>query len=113
MRKIRVVTCASLAAAAIAAFTASPAYAEAPTNEHNCYGAGQSGNVAGKGGLPGSKTDPAPGFRDPETGGPTWNGPVTSFVAQQPGETDKGNALSDFQQSSRDAAANCGGTSAP
>jgi len=76
---IRRVLVVSAAAALTLALTASPASAAAPANGHNCYGAGQSGNVAGAGGLPGSKHDPAPGFTDPETGGPTWNGPVTSF----------------------------------
>jgi hypothetical protein len=102
-----------------------PALAQAPQNENNCYGAGQSGNVAGKGGLPGSKHDPAPGFEDPVTGGPTWNGPVTRFVAQEPASAledfgipvtdelaDNPNAISAFQELNRENAS-CGTTGQP
>jgi hypothetical protein len=111
-------------AAVMLALTASPALAQAEPNENNCYGAGQSGNVAGEGGLPGSKTKPAPGFEDPRFPGegvPTWNGPVTSFFAQQPPEAleafdipvtdteleDNPNAISAFQELNR-ASASCG-----
>ena len=79
----------------------------ATPNDHNCYGAGQSGAVSGPGGLPGSKVNP------PDQFAPLWNGPVTSSVAQQPSAGGTGNALSDFQQASRDAAANCGNTGTP
>ena len=116
-------------AAMILALTAGPASAQADPNENNCYGAGQSGNVAGEGGLPGSKHDPAPGFEDPRFPGeevPTWNGPVTSFVAQQPPEAledfgipvtgteleDNPNAISAFQELNRDSAS-CGTTGKP
>ena len=85
----------------------------ATPNDHNCYGAGQSGAVSGPGGLPGSKVNPAPGFTDPETGGPTWNGPVTSFFAQQPSSSGTGNFISEFQQTNREANANCGNTGTP
>ncbi len=74
-------------AAMMLALVAGPALAQATPNGSNCIGASQSGNVAGQFGLPGSKTHPAPGFTDPVTGGPTWNGPVTRFVAQQPPST--------------------------
>ncbi len=79
----------------VLALTAGPALAQAdPTNppaadeeeklnDSNCVGAGSADFAAGKGGLPGSKVSPAPGFEDPETGGPTFNGPVTSFFAKQ------------------------------
>ena len=114
-------------AALILALTAAPALAQAAPNENNCYGAGQSGNVAGQGGLPGSKADPAPGFTDPVTGGPTWNGPVTRFVAQEPPSTleesfgipvspemaEKPNAISAFQELNRETSASCGDTGQP
>jgi hypothetical protein len=86
-----------------------PALAQAPQNENNCYGANQSGRVAGQGGLPGSKVDPAPGFTDPVTGGPTYNGPVTRYFAKQPGETSP-SILTDFQQFTRESDASCGET---
>jgi len=82
-------------AAMVLTVTAGPALAQAdPTqppstneeellNAHNCVGIGSADFGAGQGGLPGSKVSPAPGFTDPETGGPTFNGPVTSFFAQE------------------------------
>lgn len=97
----------------LSAVTAGPASAAAQRNDNNCYGSGQSGAVSGPGGLPGSKVSPAPGFEDPENGGPTWNGPVTSYFAQQPATGTGGNVVSEFQQSSREANANCGNTGAP
>lgn len=88
----------------------------ATPNDHNCYGAGQSDAVSGPGGLPGSKVNPAPGFEDPRFPGegvPTWNGPVTSFFAQQPSSSGNGNFISEFQQTNREANANCGNTGTP
>ena len=103
---------ASIIAAAILTLAAGPASAAAPPNDHNCYGATESGFVAGPGGNPGSKHNPDPNFTDPVTGGPTWNGPYTSYYAQQPGTT-KPNGVSDNAQSNRETYAACGGTAAP
>jgi len=109
----RLVGRASIIAAAILTLAAGPASAAgAPQNGQNCYGAYESGFVAGPGGNPGSKHNPDPYFKDPETGGPTWNGPVTSYYAQQPGTTTP-NGVSDNAQSTRKTYAACGGTAAP
>jgi hypothetical protein len=87
MRRIEMVLAVAAVMAMMLALAAGPALAQATPNDHNCPGATQSGNVAGRGGLPGSKVQPAPGFTDPVTGGPTFNGPVTRFVAQHPAST--------------------------
>ena len=95
------------------ALTASVALAQAKSNDNNCYGANQSGRVAGQGGLPGSKVDPAPGFTDPrDNTSPTFNGPVTSYYGNPklaPGE-DSPSVLTDFQELTRESDASCGDT---
>lgn len=95
-------------AAVVLAAAASSALAQATPTGSNCYGANQSGNVAGQGGLPGSPQDPAPGFTDPRDNiSPTWNGPVTSFFGNPklaPG-TDSPSVLTDFQHANRDLSA--------
>src|SRR3954471_8711541 len=65
------------------ALTAGPAftYGAAP-NGQNCLGNQQSGAVAGPDGNTGSPVNPVTNDR-----GSTWNGPYTSYYAQQPGSS--------------------------
>ena len=115
MLTTRRVGLASISAAAVLTLAAGPASAAAPPNDHNCAGSAESNFVSGPGGAPGSKHNPAPGFTDPrDNTSPTWNGPYTSYYAQQPASAGSGqpNGVSEFQQDFRVNNANCG-SSAP
>jgi hypothetical protein len=52
-----------------------------PAQRARLSGTGQSGNVAGKGDLGGSKTQPATRFVTLKPLTPTWNGPITTSRA--------------------------------
>jgi hypothetical protein len=111
MLTIQRVGWASILAAAILTLAAGPASAAAPPNDHNCAGSVESNFVSGPGGPPGSKANPAPGFTDPrDNTSPTWNGPYTSYYAQQPASpgSSQPNGVSEFQQDFRTTNANSG-----
>jgi len=117
MLTLQRVGCASIIAAAIMTLAAGPAAAAPPSNGHSCAGAAESAFVSKEspGDAPGSKHDPAAGFTDPrDNTSPTWNGPYTSYYAQQDASagSSQPNGVSEFQQDFRTTYANCS-SSAP